>query len=188
MLIVSESGYEACKGLLCYILRKWCNWLTDMINCRDAIASKKPNFRPVSGGSPPLLLSLTLFIGLLLDLIRLIALSLLNSWLQRVMTEPEPREGGARGSVTVWAQHSSQFLLNPEYFIHMIFNMCDILVQKCQKFSDVRCCDVSVCQDLRISARIWEPSHRHIRSHMSCHTSHTSPQIPVTSNFTTTQM
>ena len=37
-------------------------------------------------------------------------------------------------------------------------------------------------------SRIWEPSHRHIRSHMSCHTSHTSPKIPVMSDFNTTQM
>ena len=38
MLIVSKSGHEGYKGLLCYILTKW---LTDMIKCRDAIASKK---------------------------------------------------------------------------------------------------------------------------------------------------
>ena len=70
----------------------------------------------------------------------------------------------------------AQFLLNPEYFSHMIFNMCDILVQKCQKFSDVRCCDVSVCQDLRISA----PAHLgavtppHQISHVMSHLAHIS--------------
>ena len=40
MLIVSKSGHVGYKGLLCYILIKW-QWLTDMIKCRDAIASKK---------------------------------------------------------------------------------------------------------------------------------------------------
>ena len=43
MLIVSISGHVGYKGLLCCILIKWCwvtEWLSDMIKCRDAIASK----------------------------------------------------------------------------------------------------------------------------------------------------
>ena len=79
----------------------------------------------------------------------------------------EPEEGGARRSVTVRAKYAPQFLLNPEYFSHMIFNMCDILVQKCQKFSDVRCCDVSVCRDLRISAA--SESRHTVTSDLTCH-------------------
>ena len=58
MLIVSKSGYVAHKGLLCFILIKW-QWLTDMIKCRDAIASKNTsNIFYIRGGGgvgrPPL--------------------------------------------------------------------------------------------------------------------------------------
>lgn len=87
----------------------------------------------------------------------------------------EPEEGGARRSVTVWAQHSCRFLLNPKYFSHMIFNMCDILVQKCQKFSDVICCDVmwvfaKICEYQPPShLRAVTPSHQisHVMSHLA---------------------
>ena len=48
MLIVFKSVHEVYKCLLCYILTKWCYWVTDMINCRDAIASKKPRFNEIA--------------------------------------------------------------------------------------------------------------------------------------------
>ena len=43
MLIVSKSGHVGYKDLLCNILIKWPDWVTDMIKCRDAIASKNVN-------------------------------------------------------------------------------------------------------------------------------------------------
>ena len=49
MLIVSKSGHVGYKGLLCYILIKWwwvSEWVSDMINCRDAIASKTLSQKP----------------------------------------------------------------------------------------------------------------------------------------------
>ena len=78
----------------------------------------------------------------------------------------EPREGGARGSVTVWAQHSSQFLLNPKYFIHMIFNMCDILVQK---VSEVFWCEMLWCECLPRFANISPVSRHTATSDLTCH-------------------